>query len=86
MPPAQPATARLKAKMDERIAYSVVALARLVMAIRKARKAPVPRPPVKLSRALAAYTAAWWASGKSTGCTMPSAPGSARGTTQAAAA
>ena len=54
MPPAQPATARLKAKIDDRMAYSVVALARLVIAIRKARKAPVPSPPVKLSKALAA--------------------------------
>jgi len=46
-------TARLNAKMLVRIAYSVVARDLLVMAIRKARKAPVPRPPVKLSRALA---------------------------------
>jgi len=53
MPPAQPATARLKAKMLDRIAYSVVAFARLVIAIRNARNAPVPRPPVKLSTALA---------------------------------
>ena len=43
--------------MLDRIAYSVVARSRLVIAIRKARNAPVPRPPVKLSSALAEYTA-----------------------------
>jgi len=40
--------------MDDRMAYSVVARSLLVMPIKKAMKAPVPKPLVKLSTPLAA--------------------------------
>ena len=54
-PLAQPAKDLLKAKMDESNAYSVAECCLFTMAIKKARNAAVPRPPVNDSIALAPY-------------------------------
>ena len=72
-----PAKERENANIDDRMAYSVVARSLLTIAIRKARKAAVPIPPVNDSVALAAYIVHWW-------CMAISKPCGAIGTDQAA--
>src|SRR3990172_12379196 len=62
-PPAHPATDRLKANTDDNNAYSVAEWRLLTMAIKNAKNAAVPMPPVKDSVALAAYMRIWCCSG-----------------------